>query len=171
MDFFKSILWAQFGAAIDMLENAMRACPDNVWSDPAKPPQWIDRDVVGFWYIAYHTLFFLDFYLSDPAETFAPPAPFTLAELDPAGLLPERPYTKDELQAYLDHGRKKCRAIIEALTEETARERRDFGFLDLPLAELLLYSMRHVQHHAAQLNFILRQQTASAPRWVRQALP
>src|ERR1700685_389800 len=97
MDFLKSILWAQFGAAIDMLENAMRACPGDVWSDPSKPPRWISRDVVGFWYVAYHTLFFLDFYLSDPAETFAPPAPFTLVELDPAGLLPDRPYTKDEL--------------------------------------------------------------------------
>jgi hypothetical protein len=157
--FFKSILWAQFGAAIDMLENAMRACPDALWTGSR------------FWYISYHTLFFLDFYLSDPADAFAPPAPFTLDELDPAGLLPDRPYTKEELQAYLDHGRKKCRAVIEALTEEKARGRRDFGFLDLTFAELLLYTMRHVQHHAGQLNLILRQQTDAAPRWVRQALP
>ncbi len=169
MEFFKSILWAQLGAAIDMLENAMRACPDEVWSDPSKPPAWADRDPVGFWYIIYHTLFFLDFYLSDPAEAFAPPPPFTLDELDPSGLLPDRPYTKDELQAYLEHGRKKCRAVVESLTEEKARERRDFGFLDLPFAELLLYTMRHVQHHTGQLHLILRQQTASAPRWVRRA--
>ncbi len=116
--FLKSILWAQFGAAIDMLENAMRACPDQLWSDPSKPPQWITRDVVGFWYVVYHPLFFLDLYLSDSAESFAPPAGFTLDEMDPAGLLPERPYTKDELQSYLDHGRTKCRAAIEALTEK-----------------------------------------------------
>jgi uncharacterized damage-inducible protein DinB len=32
--------------------------------------------------------------------------------------------------------------------------------------ELLLYNMRHVQHHAAQLNMLLRQTTNSAPRWV-----
>jgi hypothetical protein len=29
--------------------------------------------------------------------------------------------------------------------------------------------MRHVQHHAAQLNLILRQQIDSAPRWVVKA--
>jgi len=43
--------------------------------------------------------------------------------LDPAGLLPERQYAKDEIQAYLDHDRQKCRAAIEVLTDEKARER------------------------------------------------
>jgi|SRR5579863_2108570 len=170
-EFFNSILYAQFGASIDMLENAIRACPDPLWSDPSKPPHWMSHDVVGFWYVAYHTLFFLDFYLSDPAEGFAPPAPFTLDELDPLGLLPDRPYTQDELLAYLEHGRAKCRAAIQTLTPEKAREVRDFGFFALPFAELLLSTMRHVQHHAGQLNLILRQQTASAPRWVKQARP
>ena len=164
--FWKTILWKQFGAAIDMLENAMRACPDELWCDGSKPPAWVSRGVVGFWYVAFHTLFFLDFYLSGSEKDFAPPAPFTLAELDPAGLLPERPYTKTELQAYLEHGRRKCRATIAALTDETARQRCGFERLDLSGAELMFYSMRHVQHHAAQLNLLLRQATDSAPRWV-----
>jgi hypothetical protein len=30
----------------------------------------------------------------------------------------------------------------------------------------MLYNLRHVQHHAAQLNLILRQVTDSAPDWV-----
>jgi hypothetical protein len=142
---FRAIIWRQFGAAIDMLENAMLACPGELWSDRSQHPE--------FWYLVYHTLFFLDLYLSESLEGFAPPAPFTMDELDPAGLLPERPYTKDELRNYLGHGRKKCRATIEALTDET-------------VAELLLYNMRHVQHHAAQLNLILRQRIDSAPGWV-----
>jgi hypothetical protein len=32
--------------------------------------------------------------------------------------------------------------------------------------ELLLYNLRHVQHHAAQLNLILRQQVDAAASWV-----
>lgn len=32
-DASKTILWQQFGAAIDMLENALRACPDALWGD------------------------------------------------------------------------------------------------------------------------------------------
>jgi len=32
-----------------------------------------------------------------------------------------------------------------------------------------LYNLRHVQHHAAQLNLILRQTIDSAPPWVGRA--
>lgn len=160
--FWKNILWQQFGAAIDMLENALVACPEELWSDRSRQPE--------LWYVVFHTLFFLDLYLSDSVEGFVPPMPFTLDELDPAGVLPERPYTKDELHTYLEHGRRKCRATIEALTDEKARERRGFEWLaDVNRGELLLYNMRHVQHHAAQLNLILRQTTDSAPRWVAKA--
>jgi hypothetical protein len=167
--FWKAIIWQQSGAAIDMLENAIRACPDALWSDQSKRPEWVSKNVVGFWYVTYHTLFFLDYYLSEDPERFSPPAPFTRAELDPAGLLPERPYTKVELLGYLEHGRKKCRAAIEALTDEKARQRCAFEQPDVTVAELLLYSMRHVQHHAAQLNLLLRHETDSAPRWVARA--
>ena len=117
--------------------------------------------------MVFHTLFFLDVYLSDSLERFTPPAPFTLDELDPAGILPERPYTKDELQSYLEYGRSKCKKTIETLTDEKAAKRCGFDWVDISVAELLLYNMRHVQHHAAQLNLILRQTIDSAPRWVR----
>jgi hypothetical protein len=151
-------VWGQFGAAIDSMEKALVACPEELWSDRSQRPE--------YWYLVFHTLFFLDYYLSDSVEGFAPPAPFTLDELDPAGVLPERPYTKDELRSYLEHGRAKCRRVMGALTDERARERRKFGSVDGTLAELLLYNMRHVQHHTAQLNLILRQKTDSAPDWV-----
>jgi uncharacterized damage-inducible protein DinB len=152
------VLWLQLGAAIDMLENAIAACPDTLWSDREQQPE--------YWYLAYHTLFFLDYYLSDTADGFAPPAPFTLEELDPAGVLPERPFTKDELLRYLEHGREKARRLIAMLTDDTARETRRFNNQDWSVLEWLLVSMRHVQHHTAQLNLILRQQTDSAPRWI-----
>jgi len=158
---WRSIIWQQFGAAIDMLENALLACPDELWYDRSRQPE--------FWYVVYHTLFFLDLYLSDSAEGFTPPAPFTLDEMDPAGLLPERPFAKTELQSYLEHGRKKCRVTIEALTDERASRRCGFEWLDISVSESLLYNMRHVQHHAAPLNLILRQTINSAPRWVRKA--
>jgi uncharacterized damage-inducible protein DinB len=141
--FFKSFLWPQFGACLDMLENAMHACPDALWTGSR------------FWHITYHTLFFLDLFLSESAENFAPPEPFTLSELDPSGLLPDRTYTKEELQMYLDHCRQKSRAAIESLTGERA--------------DLFLHTMRHIQHHAGQLNLMLHQHTDSAPRWVKHA--
>jgi DinB superfamily len=153
-------VWQQFGAAIDMLENAILACPDNLWGDRSRKPE--------FWYVAFHALFFLDLYLSDSIEGFTPPPPFTLTEMDPTGQLPERVYTKQELLIYLEHGREKCRSTIETLADEKMLQRCAFDWLDISFAEVLLYNMRHVQHHAAQLNLILTQNAASAPRWVRK---
>jgi len=157
----KTVTWQQFGAAIDMLENAIVACPESLWGDRSRQPE--------FWYLTFHTLFFLDFYLSDSPEGFTPPAPFTLDELDPAGILPDRVYSKQELLTYLEHGRAKCRTTIFDLTSERAWQRCGFDKPDATVFELLLYSMRHVQHHSAQLNLILRQTIDSAPRWVTKA--
>ncbi len=163
---WKTALWQQFGAAIDMLEGALRACPDELWrvrlwGDHAERPELSE-----FWYVAYHALFWLDLYLSGSVEGFAPPAPFTLSELDPAGVLPDRVYNKDELLAYLEHGRQKCRAAIEALTDEQAARRCAFSWGETSYAGLLLDTLRHVQEHGAQLNMILGQRRGSESRWV-----
>ena len=159
---WRTIIWQQFGAAIDMLDNALRACPDEVWRDrlwdnPSERPEYSQ-----FWYRVYHTLFWLDLYLTGAEEGFAPPAPFTLIEMDEDDL-PERPYTKDELQAYLAYGRRKCQATIEALTDETAQRRCRFAWGEVSFVELQLYSMRHVQEHAAQLSLLLGQKGVSVP--------
>jgi DinB family protein len=158
---WKGIVWHQFDAAIDMLDDAILACPDDVWRDRSRQPE--------FWYVAYRALFFLDLYLSGSIDGFAPPAPFTLDALDQAALAPERPFTKHELQGYLQHGREKCRTTVCGLTDDRAADLCRFPWGEVRFAELLLFNMRHVQHHAAQLNLILRKTTDSAPEWVAQA--
>ncbi len=167
---WKESLWQQFGATIDMLDNALRTCPDELWHAPVwllspdDPPGLSD-----YWYLGYHTLFWLDLYLSGAVEGFTPPAPFTLAELDPAGLLPERPYTKDELRTYLAHCRQKCKNVIDELTDERARQICTFMWGEVTFAALLLDNMRHVQEHAAQLSLFLGQQRGLGARWVAKA--
>ena len=158
----REILWHQFGAAIDMLENAMLDCSQTIWSNGS--------GAHDFWYMAYHTLFFLDYDLSDtPSEAdFQPPEPFTKSEFDPEGVLPERIYSKPELLEYLQFAREKCRTVIRDLTPEKAQSRFISEYRNFSRLELLLYSMRHVQHHAAQLNLLLRQGQDAAPRWVGQ---
>jgi hypothetical protein len=165
----KDVLLGQYMAAIGTLESAMKACPKELWSDPARPPEWKPDGVVGFWYLAYHALFYLDLYLFGDWEGFHPPPPFTLDEGDPAGLLPVKPYTKAELQGYLDHCRARCRTTIEGLTNEDLDRVCRFPGRSKTYIEVLLDNMRHVQHHAAQLNLLLRQNTSSAPAWVRSA--
>jgi hypothetical protein len=158
----KTSIWQQFGAAIDTLDDAISACPDALWTAVL----WDDSDDARygqFWYIATHTLIWLDLFLRGSGDGFVPPAPFI------RGSLPEKPYTKEDVQAYLKACRQKSKAIIEALTDETAGRICVFTWMEPTFLELQLYSMRHVQEHAAQLAFFLGRQGITGPDWVAKA--
>jgi hypothetical protein len=164
----KSALAQQFGATIDMLEKVIIACPDQLWTVRL----WDDKQLpraAEFWYIGYHTLFWLDLYLYGSVDGFVPPAPFTLDELDPAGIIPEKPFTKDDLLTYLEHCHNKCQSTIEGLTSKMAEQRCSFPWGEVTFAALLLDNMRHVQEHVAQLNMILGQKKGWSPRWITRA--
>lgn len=154
----KEILWRQFGASIDMLNNAITRCPTACWDTDKK-----------FWYNAYHCLFFSDYYLTLEPSHFSPPEPFSLSEFEDR--MPERVYSKEELLTYLQFCRQKCRHLIGGLTAETAKSfwTNESKTMSYNVIEILLYNMRHVQHHAAQLNLLLRQEINDAPEWVFEA--
>ncbi len=158
---WKGIIWSQFGAAIDMLDRALQAIPDDHLVDQTQSPE--------LWYVAYHTLFWLDLYLSGSVEGFAPPEPFGLEELDPAGVMPATPIDKRALSTYLRQCRRKCRSTLQSLTDADAERMCDFSWGSVTFAELLIYNMRHVQDHAAQLNYVLGQTHGEAPDWVGRA--
>src|SRR5205807_4296754 len=64
-------LWRQFGAALDMLEGSIAACPDELWAEPVwpeTPPEWFPPNFAAFWYVSYHTLVWLDIYLRGVPE-------------------------------------------------------------------------------------------------------
>ena len=167
---WRSIIWQQFGAAIDDLDNALQACPDDLWQACLwHEPELEKFFLPEFWYVVYHSLFWLDLYLTGSEEGFLPPEPFLLVEQNDEGPLPERPYTKTELHAYLEICRHRCRTTIEALTDEAAQRVCRFPWGEVTFAELLLYSMRHVAGHAAQLNLLLGQKVGAAPGWVIQS--
>lgn len=154
----------QFGAALDMLENAIDLCPEDLWAAKTQSP------FHEFWYMAYHTLFWTELQLHGSVAGFQPVEPFGLEELDPAGAFPDRTYGKAELKSYLAHCRSRMKesfAQPAAWQDKPLFETRWGG---LTYLELLLYCMRHIQHHAAQLNLILRQQLDRAPGWVGRTL-
>jgi hypothetical protein len=165
----KTSLWQQFGAAIDYLAGSISACPDplwraSLWQTPNTKPEFSQ-----FWYVAYHALFWLDLYLTGAEEGFVPPVPFTLIEQDEHGPLPERVYTKAELQAYLKECRQRCKATIDALTDEAAQRHCGFGWGECSFLELLIYNLRHIHGHASQLEMLLGQNGVAAPGYVTQA--
>ena len=160
-DKWKDLIWLQFGASIDSIKSSIELCPDALWSDQSREPQ--------YWYLAFHTIFWLDFYMEDSSEGYYPPEPFGLEELDPAGLLPPRVYSKQELLAFLAHARANAKQALHRLTEEASTQSYHFANTHITVAEKFLYNMRHCQHHAAQMNLIMRQADDSAPGWVFQA--
>jgi len=151
-------LWTQFGASLDMLENAIIMCPGELWETD-----------VNFWYTSYHCIFWTDYYLTTEPSKFTPPSPFTLSEFDPTGKLPERTYTKTEVLTYLEYCRKKANLLISELTIDKLNQRWINEYKNYSLLEILIYNLRHIQHHSAQLNLLLRQTINNAPNWVGQA--
>lgn len=145
-----------------MLDDAISSCPGRLWTAAL----WDDEDdprYGQFWSVAYHTLFWLDLYLTGAHEAFAPPAPFL--DHEP----PEKPYTKEEIQNYLLYCRRKCQSVVEGLTDEKAKQICTFEFMELGFLELQIYNMRHVQEHGAQLSMFLGQNGVKKHGWVAQA--
>lgn len=146
---------SQFGASLDMLENAILMCPDEEWDTP-----------LSFWYTSYHCLFWTDYYLTAEPDTFNPPAPFTFSEFDPSGLKPDIVYSKNQILWYLEYCRQKSILLIAGLTVEKLNDRWINEYKNYSMLEILLYNIRHIQHHSAQLNLLLRQTIDNAPAWI-----
>ena len=160
MDILKTVkdsIYGQFGAAIDMLENAVRFCPDGLWENEK-----------AFSHQAFHTLFFLDYYLSLNPVGFTPPANFKYSEFGDEP--PLEIFSKAEILEYLLFCKAKFEALVYNLSEETAESRwvNQSQTMDYSIVEILLYNLRHVQHHVGQLNMMLRQSIDDAPNWVNR---
>jgi hypothetical protein len=165
-DYWPAAIGRQFAAAIQMLQRAIDACPDNLWDD---------RSVgTPFWHLAYHALFYADFYLSDSAEAFHPPdfhagsANFLPGDYQQYGGIvttPPQAFTKAQLLAYADHCLRKSDATFKRLTSERALERCGFPWYELSVAEFLLNNLRHTQHHTGQLALLLRRHCDIGIEW------
>jgi hypothetical protein len=167
----QAMLWRQFGASIEMLGEALRDCPDELWEKRLwqdQPDQWVASGFSTFWYLGYHALFWLDLYLTGAEEGFAPPAPFDLVEMEAGEVLPQT-YSRTELLEYLEFCRRKCQETLGALSSEQAQRMCRFPWGELTFAELQLYNLRHVQEHAAQLLLFLGQQAGKPSGWAAQA--
>ena len=159
----RTALWQQFSAAIAMLENALVACSDTLWQEHL----WSDvesADEGTFWEITYHTLGCLERFLTGCSEEALP----TFKKRSD-GVIP-----MDALHSYLVQLRQKCQTTFVALSDEKAQQPYTFpwpGGATVSYFELLLYTLRHVQEHAAQLSLFLGQHAISgeALHWVQRA--
>ena len=163
-DLCKQILANQFDASLCTLAHAVERCPDELWNAPvAKYP---------FCQVAFHTLFFADLYLELNEEGLSR-QPFHQANPDFFGDYeqlqyrePQSLYERSQIRTYLEFVRDKANATLAAETAETLAAPEQFQRRLSSRAELYLYNLRHIQHHAAQLILRLRLDSDVDVPWV-----
>lgn len=169
----RAILKSQYHAALAMLRQAIERCPDDLWSS--------GNHTNPFWRIAYHALFFTHLYIQPKLETFSPwehhqtglqymddiPGP---PEIDDLVELPHRPpqtgepYTKTEMLAYWSVCEEMIDDAVDALN--LLDPESGFSWYKLSKLEHQIISIRHTQHHTAQLVDRVRAATDTGVDWV-----
>jgi hypothetical protein len=144
----KAMLLGQLEASLAMLKQCIEACP----------LEHYEGKIAGqtFRTIAYHTLFYVDYYLS-PNENA-----FELRELhlrggdDRLSGVVSSGLPKEDTLAYVEVCRTK---LLDTMASETAvLLKGPSGFSRLPISrgELHLYNLRHIQHHTGAMSAYLR---------------
>lgn len=160
VDYVKRILTGQFEAGLAMFNDCVVKCPAEHWEGRvAKYP---------FWEVAYHTLCFVDLYLSPGKKEFEfRPAlhPRGMSEFD--GEHPSRRFEREEILEYVAICRRKAVEVLAGETEESLTGPHGFPGRPASRGELHIYNLRHLQHHAGQMGAYLRRVDAGIdPRWV-----
>ncbi|MCX7024299.1 MAG: DinB family protein [Spirochaetes bacterium] len=163
-DTFKQLVANQLEASLCALNACIDPCPDSAWTERSKDD--------AFCRVIFHTLFYTDFYLGKDEESLRG-QPF---HLDNPGFfrdyeeLEDReavlPYDKPGIRKYLRFCRDKARSVIASETAGTLAGGSGFERRTFTRAELYVYNIRHVQHHAAQLSERLQLEGGKPVPWI-----
>ncbi len=157
------VIVSQYLASLEMLGQAIRACPDALWNSP--------DDKTKFWHVAYHALFYTHLYLQDSEQDFKPwsrhraeyqyigPLPY------PPHALPTNgdPYDKDAVLEYMVFCQAQAAERVPQLQLEAGS---GFDWLPFGKLELQFYTIRHIQQHAGELMERLGSRAGIELRWV-----
>jgi hypothetical protein len=147
IEYVKQIFTTQFEASLAMLNQCIEACP---------PEHWEGKIAQGtFRWVAYHTLFFCDLYLSPNNESFE------LRDLhhhggDERGPVATPGLSKEDTLNYVSFCRQKIHESLVAETEESLAGPSGFSWYKITRGEMHLVNIRHIQHHTGQLSAFLR---------------
>jgi hypothetical protein len=146
----KSALKGQYHAGLAMLRQCVERCPADLWTSGTHPRT--------YWRIAYHAVFFADFYMVQNEEAFTPWARHR-EDVDCLWETPPvvEPYTQDEMLEYID--------LLVARVDETVDgldlDSPETGFpwyKSMGKLDHELMNVRHLQGHIGQLSELLMAQ-------------
>jgi len=152
----KSALTTQYEATLWMLRDCIKKCPESHWNKPiAKYP---------FWQVAYHSLCFVDLYLSAKHSDWKPQAIHPKGVKELSDEYPSRRFEKAELLEYTDYCRDKALKQIPLETPRSLARPTTVPWYKVNRLELHMINLRHAQHHVGQLSAHLRKAKKS-PKW------
>jgi len=154
---FLDICRNDYRAVFQMLRRAMELCPDSLWDERTDEP--------AFWQQTYHTLWGIDFYLSDSPE-MSRKASFVEGEATNLKHRPANASSRQQVQDYLEEVSKKCEVLLDKLASASLDGENTFPWTGPTLAHRLFYNIRHAQHHVGWLNSILSRKVGRAAEWV-----
>ena len=169
----KTILKSQYHATLAMLRQAIELCPEELWSSK--------NYTNPFWRIAYHALYYTHLYLQPNAEAFiawehhqtgiqhmddipGPPEIDDLLELPHKPPQTGEPYTKTEVLEYWTFCDNTIDDWVDAI--DLLDSKSGFSWYNLSKLEHQLSSVRHTQHHTAQLADRVRNVANAGVDWV-----
>jgi len=158
------ILLHQYEAALSTLKQCIVFCPDNYWNER--------NGDYPFSQVAFHTLFYADYYLGKDTESFKFQ---TFHELNKEFFRdyeeleyrePVHLYEKTFILEYLIHCRTKAGEILAIESSQSLYGPSGFQGKPFSRMEQHIYNIRHIQHHAAQLGLRIQFKTGRELTWV-----
>ena len=150
------IFQRQMKPTLQMLANAIDACPETTWEGDGQSP--------AIWQHAYHTLVSLAIWLHWPTPAMVFP-PF---HRDGSDLkIGDGPaYTRELLQDYRIQVYQQITDYFAKLTPENLTEVLKLRGQAFTRVDFILGQISHTQYHVGCMNSQLRRRTGSAPEWV-----
>jgi hypothetical protein len=155
---FLTVCRDNYRAVFSMLRETLNLCPDELWDDRSlgEPP---------FWQQLYHSLWWLDFYISQSPSSFHFPAIAGEKDHqmgDEAGPAP----ACQQMADYLETVSQRCADALAGLSDAYLDGENTFPWTGATLAHRLVYNLRHAQHHVGGLNALLARTCGKSARWV-----
>jgi len=150
----KTLLGNQYEASLCTLNYCIERCPDENWNARVAN--------LKFCQAAFHALFYADFYLGQSPDDFKKQpfhrenASFFADYEEFEDRAPVKMYERPAIEKYMQHCRTRANQIIVSESADSLAAPCGFRHKTFSRAELHVYNIRHIQHHAAQLSLRLR---------------
>ena len=156
---FLDAISEQYGAAIAMLKKNLKSCPKEVWDDRTSGPP--------FWHVAYHVMWYFDWYLSDSKEARESfKSKFGDEVSQELNKAPEITLTATQLLDYLSDLKEKTKNRFENITSDELLRSSVFEWHGNSVLSSLIYNLRHLMLHIGALNLRLHSKGVKLENWV-----